>query len=135
MRELIFLLSITRNYVVSVRRGFLFLLVLGTGCVILIWQSLGRPYKLFTCWLPGERSLLFVTLIYYTLHNNSQPHRCKRERERERERERARSAGADRKFQLQRFLGITYRVHFNMYYNHISRTGKTLATSGRTFSG
>ena len=39
-RELFFLLSFTCNYVVSDRRGFLFLLVLGMGCVILLWHSL-----------------------------------------------------------------------------------------------
>ena len=33
-RGLMFLLSFTCNYVVSVRRCFLFLLVLGIGCVI-----------------------------------------------------------------------------------------------------
>ena len=43
-RELIFLLSFTCNYVVSVRRGFLFLLVLGIGCVILLGNSLALPY-------------------------------------------------------------------------------------------
>ena len=32
------------NYVVSVRRGFLFLLALGMGCVILLWHSLCLPY-------------------------------------------------------------------------------------------
>ena len=46
-RELIFLLSFTCNYVVSVRRGFLFLLVLRTGCVILLWHSLGLQYNYF----------------------------------------------------------------------------------------
>ena len=43
-KGLIFLLSFTCNYVVSVRRGFLFLLVLGVGGVILLWHSLGLPY-------------------------------------------------------------------------------------------
>ena len=41
---LIFLLSFSCNYEymyeVSVRRGFLFLLVFGMGCVILLWCSL-----------------------------------------------------------------------------------------------
>ena len=32
-------------YLVSVRRGFLFLLVLGMGCVILLWHSLCIPYN------------------------------------------------------------------------------------------
>ena len=41
-RKLICLLSFTCNYVVSVRRGFLFLLVLGMDCVLLLWHSLGR---------------------------------------------------------------------------------------------
>ena len=45
-REIIFLLSFTCNYVVSVRRGFLFLLVLEMGCVVLLWYSLGLPYIL-----------------------------------------------------------------------------------------
>ena len=36
-----FLLSSTRKNVVSVRRGFLLLLVLGIGCVILLWHNLG----------------------------------------------------------------------------------------------
>ena len=42
-----FLLSFTCNYVVSVRRGFLFLLVPGMGCVILLWHTLGLPYNYF----------------------------------------------------------------------------------------
>ena len=46
-RELICLLSFTCNYVVSVRRGFLFLLVLGMGCVILLWHCLCLQYNYF----------------------------------------------------------------------------------------
>ena len=46
-RELICLLSLTCNHVVSVRRGFLFLLVLVMGCVILLCYSLGLPYNYF----------------------------------------------------------------------------------------
>ena len=46
-REQMFLLLFTCNYVVSVRRGFLFLLVLGIGCVILLWHSKGFPYNYF----------------------------------------------------------------------------------------
>ena len=46
-RELIFLISLTCNYVVSVRRGFLFLLVLGIGYVILLYHSMGLPYNYF----------------------------------------------------------------------------------------
>ena len=46
-RELICLLLFTCNYVVSVRRGFLFLWVLGMGYVILLWHSLGLPYNYF----------------------------------------------------------------------------------------
>ena len=33
------------NYMVSVRRGFLFLLVLGMCCIILLWHSLCIPYN------------------------------------------------------------------------------------------
>ena len=47
-RKLICLLSFTCNYVVSVRKGFLFLSVLGMGCVILLWHSLGLPYNYST---------------------------------------------------------------------------------------
>ena len=36
--------AVVFNYVVSVRRGFLFLLVLGMGYVILLWHSLSLPY-------------------------------------------------------------------------------------------
>ena len=39
---LICLLSITCNYVVFVRRGFLFLLVLGIACVILLFHIIIR---------------------------------------------------------------------------------------------
>ena len=46
-RELICLLLFTRNYVVSVWRGFLFLWVLGMGYVILLWHSLSLPYNYF----------------------------------------------------------------------------------------
>ena len=44
-RELICLLLFTCNYVVSVWRAFLFLLVLGMGYVILLWHSLSLPYN------------------------------------------------------------------------------------------
>ena len=46
-RELICLLMLTCNYVVSVWRGFLFLWVLGMGYVILLWHSLSLPYNYF----------------------------------------------------------------------------------------
>ena len=46
-RELICLLLFTCNYVVSVRRVFLFLWVLGMGYVILLWHSLSLPYNYF----------------------------------------------------------------------------------------
>ena len=48
-RELIIscLLAFTCNNVVSVPRGFLFLLLPGIGCLILFWHSLGLPYNDF----------------------------------------------------------------------------------------
>ena len=46
-KELICLLLFTCNYVVSVRRGFFFLWVLGMGYVILLWHSLSLPYNYF----------------------------------------------------------------------------------------
>ena len=48
---LIYLLLFTCNYVVSVRRGFLILLVLGMGYVILLWHSLSLPYNYFIDYL------------------------------------------------------------------------------------
>ena len=46
----------TCNYVVSVRRGFLFLWVLGMGRVILLWHSLSLPYNYFGYRFGVERS-------------------------------------------------------------------------------
>ena len=46
-RELICLLLFTCNYVVFVRRRFLFLWMLGMGYVILLWHSLSLPYNYF----------------------------------------------------------------------------------------
>ena len=46
--ELICLLSFTCNCVVSVRGGFIFLWVLGMGCVIFLWHSLSIPYNYFS---------------------------------------------------------------------------------------
>ena len=55
-RELICLLLFTFNYVVSVRRGFLFLLLLGIGCVILLWHSLGLSYNYFEILSPDDQT-------------------------------------------------------------------------------
>ena len=52
------LLSFTCNYVVSVWRGFLFLLVPWMGCVILLWHSLGIPYQYF-----AEKQLIHIVLV------------------------------------------------------------------------
>ena len=46
-RELICLLLFTCNYVVFVRRSFLFLWVHGMDYVILLWHSLSLPYNYF----------------------------------------------------------------------------------------
>ena len=46
-RDLICQLSFTCMYVVSVRRGFLFPLVLWLCCVILLWHFLGLPYSVW----------------------------------------------------------------------------------------
>ena len=64
-RELICLISFTCNYVVSVRRGFLFLLVLGMGCVILLWHSLCLPYN-YSLSLP-KRSLQYFSLAHFAI--------------------------------------------------------------------
>ena len=60
-RELICLLSLTCNYVVSVRRGFL--LVLGMGCVFLLWHSLCLAYNYFT--RPNNK-LLFRARVQHS---------------------------------------------------------------------
>ena len=65
-RELIFLLSFTciYRYVVFLKRGFLFLLVPGIGCFILLWHSLGLPYNNFGC------VFIKTVLLYNIGHSN-----------------------------------------------------------------
>ena len=48
LKELISLLSITLNNVVSVRKGFFFLFVCWMGCVIFLWHYLSLPYNYFS---------------------------------------------------------------------------------------
>ena len=66
-RELICLLLFTCNYVVSIRRSFLFLWVLVIGYVILLWHSLSLPYNYFgiETFYPGKLRLHFDD--YFTL--------------------------------------------------------------------
>ena len=52
--ELICILLLSCNYVVSARRGFLFLWVLGMGYVILLLHSLSLPYNYFANYPPFE---------------------------------------------------------------------------------
>ena len=40
-----FVYNCTYYYVISVWISFLFLLILGIGCFILLWRSLGIPYN------------------------------------------------------------------------------------------
>ena len=61
----IFMLSFTCNYVVSVRRDFLFPLVLGISCVILLWHSLGLPYNYFDPSLGRNRTI--ECIMYFVL--------------------------------------------------------------------
>ena len=59
---LICLLLFTCNYVVSVWRGFLFLLVLGMGYVILLWHSLSPPYNYYGLhWNAGHVSYMLFS--------------------------------------------------------------------------
>ena len=60
-RELICLLLFTCNYMVFVRRSFLFLWVLRMGCVILLWHSLSLPYDYFSV------TSIWVKIIHYLL--------------------------------------------------------------------
>ena len=55
------LLLFTCNCVVSVRRGFLFLWVLGMGYVILLWHSLSLPFLLGLFYLHLSISNGFVS--------------------------------------------------------------------------
>ena len=70
-RELICLLLFTCNYVVFVRRGFLFLWVLGMGYVILLWHSLSLPYNYFATELrPSINSR--IRFLLHILRMNGQ---------------------------------------------------------------
>ena len=52
------------NYVASVRRGFLFLCVLGMGFVILLWHSLSLPYEFFeTKIFPNQTAIKVLFLL------------------------------------------------------------------------
>ena len=59
-RELICLLLFTCKYVVSVRRGFLFLWLLGMGCVILLWHSQGLPYNYYLAFVANHLSFIIT---------------------------------------------------------------------------
>ena len=58
-REFICLLLFTFNHVVSVRRGFFFLWVLGMGYIILLWHSLSLPNKLFCVKIRNNQKHFF----------------------------------------------------------------------------
>ena len=65
-RELICLLLFTCNYVVSVKKGFLFLWVLGMGYVILLWHSLSLPYNYFDYHsIRNEQASMESSLSHY----------------------------------------------------------------------
>ena len=66
-----FLLSFTCNYVVSVRRCFLFLLVLEMGCVILLWYSQGLPYNYFTPHIGTSCQIFHYLDFFLSLLNNN----------------------------------------------------------------
>ena len=53
----------TCNYVVSVRRGFLFLFVLGMGCFLLLWHSLGLPYNYFERNNSSHPTIRFTAVV------------------------------------------------------------------------
>ena len=68
-RELICVLSFTCNYVVSVRRDFLFLLVLGISCVILLWHSMGFPCNYFVCLMFIQINNSNLSTEYFIRHS------------------------------------------------------------------
>ena len=63
-RELICLLLLTCNYVVSVRKGFLW--VLGMGYVILLWHSLSLSYNYFN-YYPCTNVAMQSTAVQYLI--------------------------------------------------------------------
>ena len=63
------LLSFTCNYVVSVRRDFLFLWVLGMDCVILLWHSLSLPYNVLGQNRHYENMSMQYTAIFHGSKN------------------------------------------------------------------
>ena len=68
-RELICLLLFTCNNVVSVRRGFLSLWVLGMGYVILLWHSLSLPYNYIACSWQSVRYELAISCSIKIVHD------------------------------------------------------------------
>ena len=71
--EIVCLLLFTCNYVVSVRRGFLFLCVLEMGDVILLWHSLCLPFYYFGTIARGYKYFSCSTQLsmkLYLLINN-----------------------------------------------------------------
>ena len=61
-RRLMCLLLFTCNYVVSVRRGFLFLWVLGMGYVILLWHSQSLHIIIFIAMFPPFEDKLLLSI-------------------------------------------------------------------------
>ena len=73
--ELICLLSFTCNYVVSVRRGFLFLWAHGMGCVILLWHFLSLPLNYFDSYQCFSKNAC-VYLLYTNWVSNDRYPQC-----------------------------------------------------------
>ena len=76
-------LFVSCTYIVNVRRGFLFLLVLGMGYVILLRHSLGLPCYYFTCnyVVSVRRGFLFLLMlgkchIILLRHSLGLPYNC-----------------------------------------------------------
>ena len=70
-RELICLLLLSCNYVVSVWRGFLFLCVLGMGYVIPLWHSLSLQYDYIACFPLRPRGQDLVIVTFYSSYTHS----------------------------------------------------------------
>ena len=75
------LLLFTCKYVVSIRRGFLFLWVLGMGYVILLWHSLSLPCNYFSGNIQDSQFLnlglnisVLTLLARMTLLSDHDPH-------------------------------------------------------------
>ena len=67
--------NLSCNYVVSVLRGFIFLLVLGIGCVILLWHSLALAYNYLYVSIEVSNYMEYQGSVRFELRSSSKASR------------------------------------------------------------